>query len=74
MRDIHSQIPEDVQLYCFGTSPCLESSALSLTKELQRSSLKPPPDDDTQSSSGKYFNVSVQCVKCKVDTCQSCVQ
>jgi len=55
MMDIHSRIPEDVQLYHFGTSSCLQSSALSLMKELQRSSLRPPPADDIQCSSGKYF-------------------
>lgn len=59
MMDIHSRIPEDVQLYHFGTSSCLQSSALSLMKELQRSSLRPPPADDIQCSSGKYFKLCI---------------
>ena len=56
VRDIHSRIPEDVQLYFFGTSSCSEASASSLIKELQRSPLKPPPTDDTQLSSGECFS------------------
>ena len=63
MRDIQSQIPKDLQLYYFGTSPCLVSSASSLMKELQRSSLKSPPADDTQSFSGKHFDTYFQCFK-----------
>lgn len=63
VRDIHSRIPDDLQLYHFGTSPCLESPASSLMKELQGSSLKPPAADDTQSFDGKCFNIYFQCFK-----------
>lgn len=48
VRDVRSQLPEDVELYNFGTSPCSEASAKSLLRELDRSPLKPPPADETQ--------------------------
>ncbi|KAJ7372273.1 hypothetical protein OS493_019717 [Desmophyllum pertusum] len=51
VADIHSRLPEDVQLYYFGTSPCSEASATSLIKEIQRSPLSPPVTDDTKSLS-----------------------
>ena len=52
VRDVHSQLPEDVELYNFGTSPCSEASAKSLLRELERSPLKPPPTDETQMFEG----------------------
>ncbi|KAL9988545.1 hypothetical protein ACROYT_G003002 [Oculina patagonica] len=51
VRDIRSRIPEDIQLYYFGTSPCSEASASSLIKELQRSPLSPPATDHAKSNS-----------------------
>ncbi|XP_022789669.1 long-chain fatty acid transport protein 4-like isoform X1 [Stylophora pistillata] len=49
VRDVRSQFPEDMELYNFGTSPCSEASAKSLLREMERSPLKPPPADETQS-------------------------
>ena len=55
VRDVRSQFPEDMELYNFGTSPCSEASAKSLLREMERSPLKPPPADETQSFEGKYL-------------------
>ena len=52
MRDVRSQLPKDMELYNFGTSPCSEASAKSLVRELERSPLKPPPVNETQSFEG----------------------
>jgi len=49
VKNIHDQIPENVQLYYFGTDPCSDIKASSLIKELERSSLKPPAVDHTKS-------------------------
>jgi len=53
VKNIHDQIPENVQLYYFGTDPCSDIKASSLIKELERSSLKPPAVDHTKSIYGK---------------------
>lgn len=52
VRDISNQIPEDIQLYYFGNSPCSETSASNLIKELQRSPLSPSVTEHTKSNSG----------------------
>lgn len=55
MNDIHEQVPKDTHMYYFGPAPWSVNTALSLIKELKRSSPKPPDTDHTKSFNGRFI-------------------
>ena len=55
MNDIHEQVPKDTHMYYFGPAPCSVNTALSIIKELKRSSPKPPDTDHTKSFNGRFI-------------------
>ena len=53
-----------MHMYYFGPAPCSVNTALSLIKELKRSSPKAPDTDHTKSFNGRFIYVPVYiCIK-----------